>query len=534
MSNARRLVPLALALLASPALAQDVAGEAARGPDEGVIPAQYTVPPGLPAGVVADPPSPTVRVQVRVPSTVAPGKDLAYRIVVTNTSPADAYRVTVRDPLPDGVARIVAIDPPADGFDPKKPPAQLPRELAWSIGTLRGGEARTIELTLTLKPDAKEVRNQAYVAFEHGQAVVTKVERPKLAVRKSAPEQATKAGGVAVVVEVSNPGRVPVADVELVEDVTKGFSFAAGTTGEKGSEPTQRVWDLGTLQPGERKLVRYQLTAADATPGGAELLASSVVKSPDVAAAERSESTTKVLAPGVSLDLTGPPIVATGETGLYEIVARNTGTLTLTDVRVTASVPAGCEVAKMTRGGQPSRDRLVWVVPRMSTGEAYSVRYGLRASATGKQTIRAAVVIPDGTTAGAETSRELVTAFEGSPDLTWDATADPSTTTAGQQGLLTVRVRNTGTEAAKGVRLRVNLPADTAQFVQATPKGNRASANVVSFDEATIPAGGQETYTVTYKVIRAGQAWFVLRLDSDSLGDRPLTKEQVVEVVGSR
>ena len=525
MTNAWRLFSLMLVLSAAPTFAQDV--------DESVMPAQYAVPAGLPAGVVADPPSPTVRVQVRVPSTVAPDKELTYRIIVTNTSPADAYRVKLRDPLPAEIATVVKADPSADDFDPKKSPAQLPKELTWSIGTLRGGESRTIELTLTLKPDAKEIRNQAYVTFEHGQAVVTKVERPKLAVRKSAPEQATKTGGVAVVVEVSNPGLVPVADVELVEDVTKGFAFAVGTSGEKGAEPTQRVWALGTLQPGERKLVRYQLTTADSSSGG-DLLASSVVKSPDVPESERSESTTKVLVPGVALDLSGPPIVSTGETGLYEIVARNTGTLTLTDVRVSASVPTGCTVAKMTRGGQPQSGRIVWVVPRMSPGEAYSVRYGLRALASGKQTIRAAVAIPDGSTSGAETSRELVTAFQGTPDLTWDATEDPTTVSVGKQGLLTVRVRNTGTEAAKDIRLRVELPASETQFVQATPKDSRASANTVSFNETTIPAGGSVTYSITYQATRAGQAWFRLRLEGDALGNRPLTKEHAVEVVGSR
>lgn len=494
--------------------------------DSNLQPAQYVVPGGsYPTVVVPDPPSPTVRIQVRVPSTIAPRKELPYKLIVTNVSQADAYRVRVRDPLPDAIASVVQSEPVPDNFDPKKPSPQLPKELSWSVGTLRPGESRTIELTVTTKPDAKEVRNQAYVTFEHGQAVITKIETPKIAIRKSAPPQAAQADGVAVVVEVTNTGRVPVSDVELVEDVSKGFAFTTGTTGEKGAEPTQRLWKLGTLRPGERKLIPYRLTSGD----GGELLASSIVKSPDLAEVERSESTTKVLVPGVSLDLSGPPIVNAGESAGYEIVARNTGTLPLTDVRISATVPSDCGVTKMTRGGQQYRDRIVWVVPRMTPGEAYSVRYSLRATTTGKHTIRAAVE----SARGAEKSRELVTSFQGSPDLSWDATADPQAIRAGQQGLLTIRVRNTGGEAAKNVRLRVELPADKTQFIQATPKDTRASANMIEFNETTIPAYGSLTYTVTYRAERSGQAWFRLRLEADSLGNQPLTKEQAVEVLST-
>ena len=492
--------------------------------DESVLPAQYQFSNEL--SFVADPPTPTVQIQVRVPATVAPRKELPYRIVVRNTSTADAYRVVVRNPLPNVVERIIKAEPVPDNWDPKKPSPAPPLELLWTIGTLRARESRTIEFSLTLKPEAREIRNQAYVKFEHGQAVITKVENPKLLVRKSAPKKVSQAEGVAVVVEVANPGRVPVADVQLVEDISKGFEFVATTTGEKGAEPTQRLWQLGTLQPGERKVVQYRLTARD----GKELLASSVVKSPDLPQAERTESTTQILIPAVSLDLTGPPVVSPGESAVYELVARNTGTLPLTEVRLSVSIPADCVLTKMTRGGQQFQDRVVWRIPRMNPGEAYSIRYGLKANTTGNRTIRAAIESND----GVEKSRELVTAFQGSASLSWETSVEPATLAVGKQGLLTVRVRNNGGEAAKQVRLRIELPPERTQFIQATPRDSRVAANVIEFNEVTIPAYGNMTYTITYRAERQGQAWFRLRLQDDSLGDRPLTKEQAVEILGSR
>ncbi len=504
-----------------------VAGPAfGQGPDEpkvdpNVLPAQAMQPAAAP-GVVSDPPTPVVRIQVRVPAHAAPNKDLTYKIVVANTSPADAYKVTVRNPVPAGIAQVVRAEPKPDRADAA--PNALPKELVWTLGTLRAGERREIELVLKPAADAKEVRNQAFVDFEHGQAVVTQINKPKLAVTKVAPKQAAQTDPIAIRVVVENRGRVSVGGVELVEDVTPGFEFASDGDAKRGSGPGQRVWDLGTLRPGERKVVEYRLTAKESK----KLLATSVVKSPDQPEGERAESTTEVLTAGLSLDLTGPTAVAAGEPALYEIVARNTGTLTLTNVRVSGSVPADCTLTKMTNGGQRYRDQVVWAVPQLKPGEAQSFRLGLRASTTGKRTVRAAAR----DARGLEKAREVVTAFQGAAVLYWTATLDPQLVSTGRQGTLTVRVENRGGEAATNVRLRVTLPPEVT-LVQASPR-NQAAANEVAFDALPVPANGEEKYTVTYRAERAGQAHFTLKLSADALGDQPLTKEQAVEITGGR
>ena len=64
--------------------------------------AQFAQPATLPPvsqtapRVVADPPSPVVRIQVRVPADSAPGDDLKYLITIQNISQADAHQVIVR------------------------------------------------------------------------------------------------------------------------------------------------------------------------------------------------------------------------------------------------------------------------------------------------------------------------------------------------------------------------------------------------------------------------------------------------------
>jgi uncharacterized repeat protein (TIGR01451 family) len=523
MSTGRFCWVMLSVVAAGPALAQPPDDPPRVDPD--VAPAQFVQPvaPGgippaaAPTGTVTDPPTPVVRVQVRVPANVAPGKDLEYKIVVANTSQADAYRVTVRNPLPAGTT-FVRAEPQPDTQQPAQPAA-----LVWTIGTLRAGERREIELVLKPADSTKEIRNQAFVHFEHGQAVVTKIDKPKLAVSKVAPKQAVQTDPIPVRVVVENKGRVPVAGVRLVENVTKGFEFAPGTDGEKGNSPEQRVWELGTLRPGERKVVEYRLTAKET----AELFAQSAVNSPDVPEAERAESTTKVLTADLALELTGPSAVSAGEPATFEIVARNTGTLTLTDVRVSGSIPSDCTLTRMTDGGQRYRDQVVWAVPQLKPGEAQSFRLGLRANTTGQRTVRAAAW----NGRGLEKARELRTSFQGTALVQWRAELDPQVT-LGQQRQLTVRVENHGGEPARDVRLRVVLPSQVTP-VQASPR-HQPSANEIAFDAVTIPANGEETFTVTYRADRTGQAYFTLKLSADTLGEQPLIKEQAVEITGGR
>ncbi len=96
-----------------------------------------------------------------------------------NTSTADAHGVTVRNPLSAEVEKVVKSEPEADK-------ASTDKQLVWSFGTLKGGQSKTIELTLRYKQDATQLKNVAYVRFEYGEVVTTKIAKPTIKVTKSA------------------------------------------------------------------------------------------------------------------------------------------------------------------------------------------------------------------------------------------------------------------------------------------------------------------------------------------------------------
>ena len=376
-------------------------------------------PADPPTAAVPDPPPPQVRIQVRTPSAVAPGKSIQYKLIVTNPSAERAYKVRVRNPLPAGVT--------VGKTDPATTVLPGGKELVWDIGELPGGGQKVIEMELVPGQGTTEVKNQAFVSSEYGQAVLTKVETPRLKVEKTAAKTAAAGEAVPVEVRVTNTGGVSVLDVELVETVTDGFRFDDRGAGKRGAKPEQRVWELGTLRPGESKLVRY---AVKDGPAG-KLLTTSAAKGHGVTAEAPKQTETEVLSPGLAVELVGTPTVPGGQRGKYTIVAKNTGTLPLENVKVVGNLPPGVTLKKMTNGGQRYRESVEWTVPRLDAGETYQVRFELDSTTSGRKTVRAGAKSARGVEAkGTETA----TVFEGTSLLSLRADADPALPAVGQQG----------------------------------------------------------------------------------------------------
>ena len=496
--------------------------------DPNVEPAQYTRPVAQPpatqpGSVVPDPPHPVVRIQVRVPSDAAPGEDLKYIITVQNISTADAHSVTVRNPIPADVERVVNAEPRQDNAADSNPRAPL----VWSLGTLKAGTSRTIELTLRPKEGVTELKNLAYVKFEHGQAVTTKLAKPTIKVTKAAPKQSVRDETYTVRIGVTNTGKVLAEGVRVVENVPASAEIESVTNGGKRiaqAQGQQWVWEIAKLQPGERKVIEYRVTPREAK----DVFTLTSVSGTKLVADKPAEARTQVLVPGLEVKLTGPTgVVNAGESAKYEIVVRNTGTLPSTNLKVSGTIPSDCKPTMKTDGGQIARDSIVWQIQRLEPGDAQSFRFAIKANTTGRR-----VVVANATDArGQRAGQELATVFQGTAALSWETKFDPLTVAVGRQGTFTVKVKNSGGESARNVRVQVDVP-DAVTVVQTTPNV-RVTNGVVLFGTESIPGNGEATYTITFQGAKADQAWFRVRMAADALGDRPMQTEKMVEIIGN-
>jgi uncharacterized repeat protein (TIGR01451 family) len=483
---------------------------------------------------VTDPPAPVVRIQVRVPADSPPGDDLKYIITIQNVSSAEAHGVTVRNPInPDVIAGAVQAVPDWDKTKSND------KELVWSFGTLGPGKSKTIELTLRPKPTATEVKNLAYVRFEHGQAVTTKINKPAVKIAKVAPKQTIRDEAFTVRITVENTGKVHAESVRVVENVPMSAEVEPVTRGavrtDKRDVPTGRdtlpategqqwVWEIARLMPGERKIIEYRVT-----PHEAKDVYTLTNLATSKGTTERADTRTLVLVPGLAVKLTGPTgLVNPGESAKYEITVRNPGTLPSTNIRVTGTLPADCKPTKKTEGGQLYRDAIQWTIARLEPGEAQSFRFEVKASTSGRRVVVASVADARGQRA----ADELATHFQGTASLVWESVPNPVALSVGKQGTFTVKVKNNGGEAARSVRIDVDV-SDAVSVVQVTPK-QTGTGNKLSFGPETIPGYGEATYTITYEARQSAQAWFKLKLTAECLGDRPMQTEKAVEITGGR
>ncbi len=461
------------------------------------------------ASLPPQPPTPSVTLTVLIPRDHPPGQDIPCTIQAANNSGGDAHKVVVRIGEIDG-ADIAAAEPKVEG------------QASWNLKTLKAGESQKIELKLRPKPTATTVAVKAFVQFEHGQSVKTMLSEPKLQVKTELPKQHAADDPIPVRVTIHNNGRVAITGAKLTQTISDGFEFHKDITGgEATKQKNQRLWSVGNVMPGETKTLQYLVTAKT----GRALQVMSVVDAEGkVQSDDKAEA--RILESGLKVEIKGDGKVSSEQPAQYETTVTNSGTMPLTNVRVTGSIPDECRLTKMTRGGKESQGQVYWAIPKLAPGESQSFRWGLQSTGGGRKQVRAAAIAGR----GVEDTAKAETVFQGVANLHWATSFDRDTVAYDQQGVMTIRVSNTGSEAATNVKLSVELPKNLVSVVQISPAYKKDGDRVV-FDSRTVPAGKAETYTITFRGEQFGRAYFNAKLSADALGDRPLGAEKYVEIV---
>src|SRR5579871_1831954 len=210
--------------------------------------------PAMPfAGANAlEPPVPQVRLRVQAPSRIEPDKEIEYRLTVENVSAAPAHHVLVRDRLPSSVEEKVRAEPPSTQQTKTK---DGDTDLLWELGTLKPGEQKVI--VLGVKPKGNEdVQNRAYVQFEHGQKVTTRVSKPSVRVKVTAPPKATRYEAISFRIDVANTGDAPLRNIVVNDELPEGLEFVSGKPEPNGEKPL--TWKLGDVPPHQTRRIEYQ------------------------------------------------------------------------------------------------------------------------------------------------------------------------------------------------------------------------------------------------------------------------------------
>lgn len=455
-----------------------------------------------------DPPTPAVSLQVRVPATVAVGKELEYHLVVRNVSAARAHHVLVRFPMPKSATFVRTSEEPI-----KKEP-----DIVWDLRTMEPQAAR--DITLVIQPGAADVQIEscARVQFEHGQCVTTAVTRPKLVVTQTGPSVVSLNDAVSYRVEVRNTGEAPATGVALRCPMQEGLEAVGGKN--------PQMWDLGTLAPGQSVVREYQALARKI---GSLCTTASATAAGGVTA--DGQCCVTVGEGKVQIEMKGPDRALVNRPATFQMTVSNPGTAPVAGVVLDNPLPAGATFLSASDGGRFNGSQVQWQFARLGVNERRTVQLVLNVPTAGEVMNRA--------TASAErlamVEATAKTDFEGITGLTADVSVKDNPVEVGSQTSYIVTVRNQGDAAASKVAVVATIPEQMTVVEARGQTKQHTDGLVVTFEPLeTLAPRAEVRYEIVVHAQQPGDARFQVEITAAQLArSGPVRRQQSTTIFAS-
>ena len=254
------------------------------------------------------------------------GEELALSIVVSNPGSGPAHNVVLMERIPAGLQH------------------QAGPELEYQVGTLKPGEQKQIQLSLTAM-QAGKITN---VLTAHGEGNLRTEDRreveviaPRLDVSMEGPRRRFLEREATYVVAIANNGSAPAKQVELVAYLPRGLKFVSANNAGQYDANNQTVhWTLAELPASDADKV--ELVTLPIEAGEHKLRLEGKAEKGLSVEKEQTVAVEGIAAIKFEVVDTIDPIEKGGET-VYEIRVVNQGSKTANNVRITAMIPAGMQ-----------------------------------------------------------------------------------------------------------------------------------------------------------------------------------------------
>lgn len=257
------------------------------------------------------------------PATGVVGMPVTYQVVVTNPGSGPATNVVLTDEFDAGLEHASKANP-----------------IKLEIGTLAAGESKTYPVTLTPRQVGRVVNRVVATADgnlrDQAEHPIT-VQTAQLKVEKSGPARRYVNREATWDIRLTNPGEVPLNNVSVRDQLPPELVFVSAGQGGTQAANGEVVWNLGTLQPREQKIVQVTTRCVKMTPRALNV----AIASADPGMQVQSEAAIEIDGlPALRLecvDLRDP--VEVGGRTIYKIDVTNQGTLPGDQVRIVATIP---------------------------------------------------------------------------------------------------------------------------------------------------------------------------------------------------
>jgi uncharacterized repeat protein (TIGR01451 family) len=441
-----------------------------------------------------------VRLEKSAPATVALNEPYSYNYTVVAKD--KVKKVVVEEQIPAGTV-YVSSDPEAEVKG---------SSVTWTLYNLEDGQ--NVPLALVVKPTAvADLSSCATVVAFPEACTTTSVGVPELAIVKTTPNEKVLINtGVPWNITVSNTGNFCAYDVVVTDTLPAGVSHESGNG--------KLVTELGTLAPGESRDITVNTTAS----ATGEHCNVAVVDSSNAGTAQ-DDACIVVVEAGLEVTKEGTPMQFVGKKASYQIVAKNTGDVALSDVVVTDTVPAQNKLLTAP-GAQIDGNTATWTTS-LGAGESKNFDVtvlGLQEGTYCNQVSAASAAY------GLSGSDDACTEWRGYPALLIEVIDTEDPLLIGEETTYVIQITNQGTAADTNVSLNVQLPAGLSVVSAAGDTQGTISGNNVSFAAySVLNAKEIIQFRVVAKAVAEGDSRFKAQMKSDLL-KTPVPEEEATQV----
>jgi uncharacterized repeat protein (TIGR01451 family) len=486
-------------------------------------------------------------------SSVVPGTEESFELVVTNNGPSAAGNVVVTDALPAELS-FVSASPEC---------AELNATVTCTIGALAPGASKTFRVTGRIASSLDHcLSNTARVASDtpdpntaDNESTICAPIRGEvdLSITKTPSTTALPIGGgqVMYTLVVENDGPSDATGVTVTDPMPAGLTLVEANPSQGSCSTTGSPvsCDLGRLAAGgsAQILVTAQTWA---TPGAVANTATVRGAQVETDPADNQSSTTVTVPPAPPTPPPSPPLpphvtfdlridkrasagrVMIGQRVRYEIVVTNAGSAAAPDVRLTdtLSAPVTATSVRTTVGSCTRRMPITCQLGTIAAGASATITLVGKHRELGGRQRNAASATGNGTDGRPANNLDSVDVRVRKVRLRLTKFASRTRVRAGETFDYRIRVRNPTKGEARRVRVCDRLPSGLA-YVRATPgadliRGRRC------WTIGRLASGERRTFHITVRALRGAEGPKVNTATATSPNIRKVTAREHVRVEG--
>jgi uncharacterized repeat protein (TIGR01451 family) len=313
-------------------------------------------------------------------------------------------------------------------------------------------------------------------------------------------------------VRISNPGTGAATGIVLSEHVPRGLRHKAGSDLE---------FEVGTLKPGQSREIQLSMSAVAAGHVVNALQARGDAK---LRAQARVEF--DVVAPALSVAMTGPTRRYLERQATYTVAVSNPGTAPARDVELVTQLPKGMKFVKANNAGHydPQTHTVTWNLEELPPAETGSVTLVAVPIETGEQRME----IHGKARQGLSDAKEQTVTVEGLANVTFDVRATDEAIEVGGETTYQIHVVNEGSIAATNLRIAALFPPELKPLRTDGPA--TVDRRTVQFETiARLEPKGETTFKIRAQAIQPGDLRVKVQVQTDDM-HQPVTKEENTRV----